>query len=110
MYPRYYLRAKLRRLKQADGYVARPHPILINEDSVFVENLEAAVEEGASWGFYCQGYGSDYRDRMDWKAHGRETDFEALSGYQTPPVNWGINTPVKRAFFERVKTITGGAV
>ena len=24
---------------------------------VFVENLDAAVEEYASWGFFCQGYG-----------------------------------------------------
>jgi hypothetical protein len=102
------LRAKLRRLKGADEYRASPHPICINEDSVFVENLEAAVEEGCSWGFYCQGYGSENRDRMDWTARGREESFEGLSGYQTLPVNWGINTPIKRAFFEKVREITGG--
>jgi len=102
------LKAKLRLLKDTDEYTARPRPILINEDSVFIENLEAAVEEGPSWGFYCQDYGSEYKDRMDWTEYGRELDFDALSGYQTMPVNWGINTPVKRAFFERVRTITGG--
>ncbi len=102
------LEAKLRRLKQADEYRESPHPICINEDSVFVENLEAAVAEGCSWGFYCQGYGSNYRDRSDWKAKPREDEYEALSGYQTPPVNWGINTPIKKAFFDHVLEMTGG--
>lgn len=102
------LKAKLRRLKEAEEYKKRPRPIVVNEDSVFVENLEAAVEEGCSWGFYCQGYGCDYKDRMDWTGQGRETACEELSGFQTLPVNWGINTPIKRAFFEKVKEITGG--
>ncbi|MFO8007854.1 MAG: hypothetical protein R6V05_08970 [Candidatus Brocadiia bacterium] len=101
------LAAKLRRLKGMDEYRERPRPICINEDSVFTENLEAAVGEGCSWGFYCQGYGSDYQDRMNWKEHGREDSYEKLSGYQTVPVNWGINTPLKRAFFEKVAEITG---
>ena len=92
-----------------DAHRKRPRPIVVNEDSVFVENLEAAVEEGCSWGFYCQGHGSGYRDRMDWTTHGREDRLEDLSGFQTVPVNWGINTDIKRAFFERVKAITGGA-
>lgn len=103
------LKAKLRELKGMDEYRKDPHPIVVNEDSVFVENLEAAVEEYCSWGFYCQGYGSDYQDRMSWKEHGREGSYEELSGYQTLPVNWGINTPIKRAFFDRLKEITGGA-
>ncbi|MBT3377275.1 MAG: hypothetical protein HN742_05010 [Lentisphaerae bacterium] len=103
------LREKLRRVKETDAYKRRPRPIVVNEDSVFVENLEAALAEGCSWGFYCQGYGSDYQDRMDWKEHPRETEFDALSGFQTVPVNWEINTPIKRAFFERLKTITAGA-
>ena len=30
-----------------------------------------------------------------------------LDGYQCPPVNWTINTPRKRAFFERVREIAG---
>jgi hypothetical protein len=101
------LAAKLRRLRETPEHRARPRPICVNEDSVFTENLDAAVARGCSWGFYCQGYGSDYRDRMDWKAHPRETAMEDLSGYQTLPVNWGINTPVKQAFFDRVAEITG---
>ena len=102
------LGAKLRRFKEGKEYQQRPRPILVNEDSVFVENLEAAVAEGASWGFYCQGYGSCYQDRMNWKERPREDRYEELSGYQTLPVNWGINTAIKRAFFDRVGEITGG--
>ena len=102
------LRAKIRRLRQSDEYAARPRPVLINEDSIFVENLDTAVGEYASWGFYCQGYGSAYRDRMDWTVRPRETSFGELSGFQTLPVNWAINDPIKKAFFERVKAITGG--
>lgn len=103
------LRAKLMRLKDAPEYRARPRPIVVNEDSVFVENMEAAVKCGCSWGFYCQGYGSQYRDRWDWSARPRETRYADLSGYQTVPVNWGINTEVKRRFFERLKALTDGA-
>ena len=44
---------------------------------------------------------------MNWKERQRETEFAELSGYQTMPVNWGINTEIKRAFFGRVKEITG---
>jgi ribosomal protein L31 len=103
------LRTKLRDLRATSQYKKRPRPILINEDSVAVENLEAAVEEGASWGFYCQGYGSGYKDRwIDWSERPRESKYEELSGFQTVPVNWSINTPVKRAFFDRLKEITAG--
>ncbi|KPK65130.1 MAG: hypothetical protein AMK73_03850 [Planctomycetes bacterium SM23_32] len=103
------LKEKIRRLCAEPEYRERPRPVCINEDSIFVENLEAAVEEGASWGFYCQGYGSEYQDRMNWKVHGREETCDRLSGYQTLPVNWGINTDIKRAFFDKVKEITGGS-
>jgi hypothetical protein len=103
------LRAKLQKLKASPEFQRKPRPILINEDTIFTDNLEAAVDEYASWGFYCQGFGSNYQDRMDWKAHGRETRYEELSGFQTLPVNWGIHTPEKRPFFERVHALTGGA-
>lgn len=102
------LRAKLRTLRDTEAFRRKPRPVCANEDSVFVENLEAAVEEGCSWGFYCQGYGSDYQDRFDWKAHPRESRYEDLSGYQTVPVNWGINTDIKRRFFDKVFEITAG--
>ncbi len=100
------LRAKLRRLKATEAYQRNPKPIVVNEDSVFVGNMEATVREGCSWGFYCQGYGSHYRDRMDWTERPRERRHEDLSGFQTVPVNWTINTPIKRAFFARLAEIT----
>lgn len=100
------LRRKLQRFKTSDAYRDKPKPILINEDSVFVENLEAAVDEYASWGFYHQGYGSHYKDLMDWTTHPREVTCADLSGFQTLPVNWEINDPWKKAFFRRVKALT----
>jgi hypothetical protein len=74
-----------------------------------LENFEAALAERASWGFYHQGFGSDYADRFcDWRARPRESDFTRLSGFQTLPVNWTINDAPKRAFFTRVRALTGG--
>ena len=102
------LRIELRQLKSWDIYTANPRPIVINEDSVDVRNLDVAIDEGASWGYYSQGYGSNYKDkRWDWTVQQREHNYEHLSGYQTPPINWGINTDLKRSFFLKVKGITG---
>jgi hypothetical protein len=102
------LRDKLHRLKTHPEYRKRPRPVVVNEDSISTDNLETAVEAGCSWGFYAQGYGSgkDQDRNIDWAARPRETGFESLSGYQTLPVNWGINTPEKRAFFNKLKEIT----
>lgn len=87
------LRTELRQLKSWEIYAVNPRPILINEDSVDVRNLEVAIDEGASWGYYSQGYGSKNKDkRWDWTVNQRERSYEHLSGYQTPPINWGINT------------------
>jgi hypothetical protein len=103
------LRVKLRQLKTTDAYQRNPRPILVNEDSVHLDSLEAAIDEYASWGFYCQGYGcggSWKHGRFDWLARGRETRYDDLSGFQTVPVNWSINTDVKRAFFRKLAEIT----
>ncbi len=72
----------------------RPMPILFNEDDHFdfdqpVNNMMKAVGAYASWGYFDPGK-SDYRD-----------------GYQCPPVNWGINTERKQAFFKLLKDVTG---
>lgn len=69
-------------------------PVVVNEDDHFdfdqpENHLLAALEEKASWGYFDPGE-SNYRD-----------------GYQCPPVNWGINTPRKQAFFHLVAEITG---
>lgn len=82
----------VRETRRVPGY--RPMPILFNEDDHFdfdrpENNFAAALSERASWGYFDPGAG-DYRD-----------------GYQSPPVEWGINTPRKRAFFARVREIAG---
>ena len=82
----------VRQARAVPGYT--PKPILFNEDDHFdFEKLEnnfvAAVGEYASWGYFDPGE-SNYRD-----------------GYQCPPVNWGINTERKRAFFRLLAEITG---
>ncbi len=80
------------RTRAVDGY--RPVPILFNEDDHFdferpLNNLTQAISRYASWGYFDPG-ASNYQD-----------------GYQCPPVNWGINTPRKRAFFDLLREITG---
>jgi hypothetical protein len=100
---------KIQRIRQSTAYRKRPRPIVVNEDSVHLDNLEAALSEYASWGFYHQGYGSMYKDRrMDWTVKPRERDYAQLSGFQTVPINWSINDEHKRAFFQKLKEITGG--
>ena len=76
-------------VRQMAAYKARPMPVVINEDSISVANLFAAVEVYAPWGYYDQG-DNNYRD-----------------GYQSPPVNWRINTPEKKRFFDGVAEIVG---
>ena len=103
------LRRELREMKASDAYRANPRPIMINEDSMYVTNLEAAIDEYASWGLYIQGFGCGGWDhgRYEWTRHPRETVYEQLSGFQTVPVNWSINTGHKRDFFNRLAEITG---
>ena len=77
------------RTRAKEAFQAAPMPVVINEDSVAVTNCFAGVEVYAPWGYYDQG-DNNYKD-----------------GYQSVPVNWGINTPNKRAFFDAVAEITG---
>jgi len=82
----------VRQTRAVPGY--RPMPILFNEDDHFdfdkpVNNMLAAVGEYASWGYFDPGR-SNYAD-----------------GYQCPPVNWSINSELKKAFFTKLKEITG---
>jgi hypothetical protein len=80
--------------KKVEGYNNKP--ILFNEDDHF--NFEAdsnnfvnAVRSYASWGYF------DYR----MKDEGLE------QGYQSVPVDWGINSERKKKFFNKLKEITG---
>ncbi len=82
----------IRQSRQVDGY--RPMPVLINEDDHFrfeepANHMQAALAAHCSWGYFDPGK-SDYAE-----------------GYQCPPVNWGINTSRKKAFFAKVKEVTG---
>jgi len=67
-------------------------PLIINEDGVSTFNLQAAAQEHVGWGFYDNGLGN-YRD-----------------GFQNPPVNWRISSPVKWLFFEQVARLTSSPV
>jgi hypothetical protein len=75
------------------GY--RPMPILFNEDDHEnfdqpENNFARAVAEHVSWGWF------DFRRKGE----------DLSEGYQSPPVNWGISSARKRAFFDYVAEIT----
>ena len=80
--------------RRVDGY--RTMPVVVNEDDHFdfdreKNNFVAAVEKYVSWGYF------DYRKDGE--------DFSV--GFQTVPVDWSINSERKKAFFDKVKEITG---
>ena len=86
------IRKMIRTSRSRPGW--RPMPVLINEDDHFRfsepdNHLMAALSEYVSWGYYDPGK-NDYSD-----------------GYQSPPVNWDINTERKRQFFTKLKEVTG---
>ncbi len=92
------------RTRHRCGVVGRSMPIVVNEDDHFdfdapTNNMLAAVDRYASWGFFDAGPGSGGGG-----ARGNYVD-----GYQLVPVNWGINTPTKRGFFDLLREVTGGA-
>ncbi len=75
-----------------------PKPIVINEDDHFdfekpLNNFVAATSAYISWGYF------DYRMK-------NETAFE--EGYQSMPVDWGINSDRKKAFFALLKQMSNG--
>ncbi len=86
--------AMVRDTRRVAGYT--PKPILFNEDDHYdfgkpLNNFTAAVAEYASWGFF------------DYRRDGEGFD----EGYQSLPVDWGISSDRKRAFFRLVAEITG---
>lgn len=71
-------------------------PIIINEDDHFDfdaadNNFLSAIEGYASWGYF------DYRK----SGEGYE------NGFQSVPVDWGINSTRKKSFFSKLKEVTG---
>jgi hypothetical protein len=88
------IRLQIGRWRAAPDY--RGQPIVYNEDDHFEfdkrdNHLVAAVESGASWGFF------DYRMSRE--------RFE--DGFQSLPVDWTISSVRKRGFFGLLKEITG---
>ena len=80
--------------RQVSGY--KPKPIIFNEDDHFEfdkaeNNFTSAIKSYASWGYF------DYRMKGE--------SFE--EGYQSVPVDWGINSERKKGFFRLLKEITG---
>jgi hypothetical protein len=83
------VRTMVAKLRGGSSYRASAKPVVFNEDSTSLDNMDAAIGAGASWGYYDKGE-NDYRD-----------------GFQAPPVQWSISTDEKRAFFARVASLTG---
>jgi hypothetical protein len=84
----------IRQTRAVAGY--RPMPILFNEDDHEnfdqpTNNFAAALTEHVSWGWF------------DFRRKGETLE----EGYQSPPVNWGISSARKRAFFDYLAEITG---
>jgi len=82
--------------KKVEGY--RLMPIVNNEDDHFdfekeINNFTMHIKNYVSWGYF------DYRLKG-------ETDYK--EGFQSVPVDWGIHSDRKKAFFNKVKEITGG--
>lgn len=80
--------------KQVEGF--HNQPIIINEDDHFdfekpKNNFTIAIENYVSWGYF------DYRMKGE--------KFE--DGYQSIPVNWGINSERKKSFFKKLKEMVG---
>jgi hypothetical protein len=82
--------------KKVEGF--RNIPMVNNEDDHFdfdkeVNNMVLSVKNYVSWGYF------DFRFKG-------ETDIK--EGYQTVPVDWGINSERKKGFFIKLKEITSG--
>lgn len=88
------VRARAKAIRATPGY--RGQPLLINEDDHFDfdrpdNNMLAAAEEYSGWGYF------DYRQIRE--------RFE--DGYQSLPVDWGINSARKKGFFGLLADVTG---
>lgn len=87
----------VKQTRAVEGYM--PMPIVFNEDDHYdfdkpENNFVVATQHYASWGFF------DYRRK----------DEPFQEGYQSVPVDWGINSERKKAFFNKLKEITGGNI
>ncbi len=84
----------------------RPMPILYDEDDHYafetpVNHFTAAISVYSGWGYFDNG-GETTPHTHRQPAIGNYRD-----GYQNIPVNWGVNTPRKQAFFKLVHDVAG---
>ncbi len=89
------LRTILRNVRRSRAY--KGQPLLNNEDDHYAfdqpdNNMLAAIGEYTGWGYF------DYRRDRE-----RYAD-----GYQSLPVDWGINSKRKKDFFTLLAEVTGG--
>ena len=80
----------VKRTRERPSYTEMP--LVFNEDDhydfrLYPNNMLIALQNRASWGYYDGGR-NNYRD-----------------GYQSPPVDWSINTSRKKEFFDYVNYI-----
>ena len=90
------IHARAKSIRASAGY--RGQPLLNNEDDHFdfdktENNMTATIEEYSGWGYF------DYRQIRE--------PFE--DGYQSLPVDWGINSTRKKGFFNLLAQATGSA-
>ncbi len=86
---------KIEEAKEIKGN--RKMPIVINEDDNYgfvgdTCHFEIAIKNHISWGYF------DYR---------RKGVSDTKEGFQSVPVDWRINSENKKAFFNKVKELTG---
>jgi alpha-acetolactate decarboxylase len=97
----------LRTAQRFTNYVAKVRavvgnrimPIVINEDDNYAFesdtcNMNLSLKNYISWGYF------DYRKRG--------FDNDPKQGFQTIPVDWGVNSERKKSFFNKLKEITQG--
>jgi hypothetical protein len=80
--------ASVKAIRTTAEYRADPKPIVFNECGTDLTKMDGAIALHTSWGYFDQG-ANNYHD-----------------GFQSPAVNWRINTPTKRAFFARALEVT----
>ena len=90
-----FIKEMVKQTKSRPSY--RGQPIVFNEDDHYdydynANNFKYAIESYASWGFF------DFR---------RKDESDIKIGYQSVPVDWGINHDRKREFFDYVNEISG---
>jgi len=83
--------------KKAKTLLQLGKPVAVTEANWNLQVMNSVVSAGAGYGYFDQGC----EITGDYLGPARYRD-----GYQSMPVNYGVNTDYKRAFFNRVKELT----